>query len=172
MNGLESIGLEGFDFGVVVEFDGVDAELGVELVGVGEVELVDGLLELGAEHLAFVLYEGEGVEVLLVLGVVFAGPVEVEFFELEGIVFGECLELRLEENDPLVELGEVFFSGLYLEGEVFVGSVERGGFKSKLLYLLSEFMLLPEHELNAFLLGDSLLMQVQIVVVLFGCQVL
>ena len=81
MNGVESIGLEGFDFGVIVEFDGVDAEFGVEVVGVGEFELVDCLLELGSEHLAFVLDEGEGVEVLLLLGVVLAGPVEVKFLE-------------------------------------------------------------------------------------------
>jgi hypothetical protein len=42
LNGVESIGLKSFDFGVVVEFDGVDAEFGVEMMRVGEVELVDG----------------------------------------------------------------------------------------------------------------------------------
>ena len=82
MNGVESIVFKSFDFGVVVEFDGVDTEFGVEVVGVGEVELVDGLLELGSEHLALVLDKGEGVKVFLLLGVVLAGPVEVEFLEL------------------------------------------------------------------------------------------
>ena len=118
MNGVESICLKSFDFGVVVEFDGVDTEFRVEMVGVGEVELVDGLLELGSEHLALVLYEGEGVEVFLLLGVVLAGPVDVELLELEEFVFGECLELGFEEDDLLVELGEVLFSGLDLEGKV------------------------------------------------------
>jgi hypothetical protein len=50
------------------------------------------------------LYEGEGVEVFLLLGVVFACPVEVEFLEFEEFVFGECLEFGFEENDILVEL--------------------------------------------------------------------
>ncbi len=66
----------------------------------------------------------------------------------------------------------MFFSGLYLEGKVLVASVERGNLKSKLLYLLGKFMLLPSHKLNMFLLRDSLLMQVEIIMVLLGCQVL
>ena len=66
----------------------------------------------------------------------------------------------------------MFFSGLYLEGKVLVASVERVNLKSKLLYLLGKFMLLPSHKLNMFLLRDSLLMQVEIIMVLLGCQVL
>jgi hypothetical protein len=50
------------------------------------------------------LDKGEGVKVFLLLGVVLAGPVEVEFCELEEFVFGECLEFGFEENDILVEL--------------------------------------------------------------------
>jgi hypothetical protein len=67
LNGSESISLKGLDLGLVVEVDAVDAEFGVEVLGVGKVEFVDFLLELGAEHLALVLYEGECVKVLLVL---------------------------------------------------------------------------------------------------------
>lgn len=66
----------------------------------------------------------------------------------------------------------MFFSGLYLLDNLLVTSVERCSFKSDFLYLFSEFMLIPEHKLNVFLLGDRLLMQLEIVVVLLGCQVL
>jgi hypothetical protein len=53
----------------------------------------------------------------------------------------------------------LFFSGLDFEGEVWIGSVERGSLKSKLLNFFSELMLFPEHELNMFVLGDRLLME-------------
>ena len=63
----------------------------------------------------------------------------------------------------------MFFFGLNLLGKVLVASVERGSFKNDFLKFFSEFMLLPEHKLNVFLLGDRLLMQLEIVVVLLGC---
>jgi hypothetical protein len=42
---------------------------------------------------------------------------------LEEFVFGECLEFGFEENDILVELWELFFSGLDLLNKLLVPAV-------------------------------------------------
>jgi hypothetical protein len=54
-DGIESIILDGLEFGLVVEIDAVNTDLRVELLGVGELKFVDFLLELRAEHLSLVL---------------------------------------------------------------------------------------------------------------------
>lgn len=45
-DGVESVIFDGLNFGLVVELDAVEAQFGVEVLRVGEFQLVNFLLEL------------------------------------------------------------------------------------------------------------------------------
>ena len=67
-----------------------------------------------------VLDQRQRMDMFLLEGLVLASPIYVEFLQLEGFILVQCLDLGFQDDDSLIEMGELLFFSLDFLSELVV----------------------------------------------------